>query len=943
MSLCKDTTQRKVGCKKENLLVDPPVLRTNSVPDENGVTDHNPLFCKDTENTDEPEQKTSETKVDYKNKQIVLGEIHSEGVVDGFRQLGAYVWATRAATNGNELYYVWSKGTVKDPNLQERFKYRILFENDEKDVQNSVFESRKVNIKVIGNFLSGKKKFGNGDETTLKAVLDTPTNKNGYETFDSFSRNIQNKIKTNKTYKDISFTLFTPFNKKDIQDFDIANNNKYKANWDFRYNFFVEEYEKNTKSTLIPVALLPNFYVWFSEIENSKNETFPNENSVKRFVDLINLGGNLYGSENRVVSLIPTINNRKEFNVRETFEFEYFDKWSKIVQNLPSSTITNISRPFTNTFLTTKDFAFSQKIKNNNSLFPMAVEFEFPNQNIIYTGDIIHNQSFLKALEISDLLAPLMLFSDTTTALENEPEDTAFTNLFESNIQATTSDSNNKVPGGVGTNISKSFTSTSNFAYKKDFYEQSSLYNNSKKTKKTTERKKYKIWDVSKWIGLFNEFEGGSEKLEKTNSLQIFDAQELNFGTFLGSHPLVIKKQDKKTYKFFKTLMFLAFSGKVKKLIKDKNRKLPEAFAFGRECHVEQVFFRIRKIDSNTNSELQNFYIANNSEADVIRWIDSQVKYGEKYRYEVYSYNIVLGTEYHYEDLEIFANTERFRREEKYKKALKDFELGTPVAEFVAKYIPKLYLVETLYYSFDGKVLDSPPVPPEVEFHNYIGVNNKILINVRANSGEQFEKPVLVEESEEDYYKELPDNLRNGEKVKFRNDDLIEEFQIYRATIKPKKITDFANVGQRFTSKKRNPAFSMIDNVEPNKKYYYMFRSVDVHGHMSNPSSIYEVEIIDDGGFSYLEIGIVDFLKDFNRKTSKDVKKYVQIEPNFFQTEIDFSNNTPTQKITDVRPKVGTQTESIFDKNYKLRITSKKTGKKLDINFKYVHKHENKL
>lgn len=943
MSLCKDTIQRKVGCKKENLLVDPPILRTNSVPDENGVTDHNPLFCKDVEDSGESEQQTTQAKVDYKNKRIVLGEIHSERVSDGFRQLGAYVWSTRQTERGDELYYVWTEGGTNDPNMVERFKYRVLFEGDEKDTQNSVFESRKVNIKIVGNFLSGKRKLGNGDETNLKAVLDTPTNKNGFETFDSFSKNIRNNIKTNKIYKDISFTLFTPFNKKDVEEFDIANNNKYKANWEFQYNFFVENYENNTKSSLIPVALLPNFYVWFSEIENSKNEIVPNENSTKRFVDLINLGGNLYGSKNRVTSIIPTINNRKEFNIRDTFEFEYFNEWANVVRNLPPNTITDVSAPFTNTFLSTKDFRFSQNIINNKSLFPMAVEFEFPNQNIIYTGDIIHNQSFLRALEISDLLAPLMTFSKETIAIENELEETSLAELTRDSIQTTTNNSNNDIPGGLGVNLSKSFTSTSNFAYKKDFYEQSSLYNNSRKQKKTTEQKDYKIWDVSKWIGLFNEFESGSEKLEKSKALEVFNTQELNLGTFLGSYPLTKKNQDEKAYKFFKTLMFLAFSGKVKQLIKDKNRKLSEVFAFGRECHVEQVFFRIRKVDPNTNAELQNFYVANNSESDVIRWVDSQVKYDRRYRYEVYSYNVVLGTEYHYEDLNLFANTERFQREEKYKKALKEFELGTPVAQFVAKYTPKLYLVETLYYSFDGKILDSPPVPPEVEFHNYIGVNNKILINVRANSGEQTEFPVLVEDSDEEYYSELPDNLRDGEKVKFRNDDLIEEFQIYRTTTKPKRITDFANVGQRFTSKKRNPAFSMVDNVEPNKKYYYMFRSVDIHGHMSNPSSIYEVEMIDDGGFSYLEIGIVDFLKDSNRKTSKDVKKYVQIEPSFFQTEIDFSDNNPMQKITDVRPKVGTQMESIFDKNYKLRITSKKTGKKLDINFKYVHKHENKL
>ena len=44
---------------------------------------------------------------------------------------------------------------------------------------------------------------------------------------------------------------------------------------------------------------------------------------------------------------------------------------------------------------------------------------------------------------------------------------------------------------------------------------------------------------------------------------------------------------------------------------------------------------------------------------------------------------------------------------------------------------------------------------------------------------------------------------------------------------------------------------SYVDDIQPNTKYYYMFRSVDIHSHYSYPSEIYEVEMIEDAGAVY--------------------------------------------------------------------------------------------
>lgn len=49
-----------------------------------------------------------------------------------------------------------------------------------------------------------------------------------------------------------------------------------------------------------------------------------------------------------------------------------------------------------------------------------------------------------------------------------------------------------------------------------------------------------------------------------------------------------------------------------------------------------------------------------------------------------------------------------------------------------------------------------------------------------------------------------------------------------------------------------------VDYISSNKKYYYTFRMVDVHGHVSNPTEIYEIELVNDEGSVYLNKRIVE-------------------------------------------------------------------------------------
>ena len=74
----------------------------------------------------------------------------------------------------------------------------------------------------------------------------------------------------------------------------------------------------------------------------------------------------------------------------------------------------------------------------------------------------------------------------------------------------------------------------------------------------------------------------------------------------------------------------------------------------------------------------------------------------------------------------------------------------------------------------------------------------------------------------------------------------------------------------------------------------------------------------------------------------KSFKKYLLIEPSLNQTFLSFDNfgkNSTFKSANDVlnpakqaELKFGNAQEKIFDKKFKIRITSKQTGKKLDVN-----------
>ena len=100
---------------------------------------------------------------------------------------------------------------------------------------------------------------------------------------------------------------------------------------------------------------------------------------------------------------------------------------------------------------------------------------------------------------------------------------------------------------------------------------------------------------------------------------------------------------------------------------------------------------------------------------------------------------------------------------------------------------------------------------------------------------------------------------------------------------------------------------SLIDSIQPNRDYYYIFRFTDIHGKFSNPTDIYKVKMVHTPDSQpYLLLELIDI-------------KTLQNVDNMNYASVPVSLGDPS----------GT---SVFGKKFKLRITSKNTGRKIDIN-----------
>jgi hypothetical protein len=408
--------------------------------------------------------------------------------------------------------------------------------------------------------------------------------------------------------------------------------------------------------------------------------------------------------------------------------------------------------------------------------------------------------------------------------------------------------------------------------------------------------------------------------------------------------------------------------------------------------YSETLAYRIEKIgglpstDARTQNVLQNFWLMNSADIDTFDFHDTQVKYDRDYTYNVYAYVLVVGTKYSTSDLvlsrdlgcedgdlvgvEMYNPTSGDRTAEIYesnlntdnlfKSRLSDAEYGETfqifsqfpyVADYMMKYQPLMKIIEVPLYSKTLRVLDNPgnrlqTTPYQIDDdsqrlgfkfdYEFFSENHTIMSAVTT-----------ADQTYINNYLHANDLTANSilENETIANPRTV---QVFRLNQMPASITNFEgnllttiDLSIQDDSINTNRETYYEDTVATNQKYYYLFRVLNQQGTVSHLSEIYEAQLVSDGGYKYAVFNVINE-KELDQQsnienTFNSFKKIFQLQPNIGQltletTDVDFGQDASSQ-IEKVA--VGNSLDLIWDKTFKIRLTSKKTGRKIDLNVTY--------
>ena len=289
-------------------------------------------------------------------------------------------------------------------------------------------------------------------------------------------------------------------------------------------------------------------------------------------------------------------------------------------------------------------------------------------------------------------------------------------------------------------------------------------------------------------------------------------------------------------------------------------------------------------------------------------------------------------------------------------------------------------------------IIDHPPVPPDVSFVPFKGINNRVLILLDANVGNYYASPIILDDDDVPALAQLviadtgdPNSAAalwdmsaalfdgsgtdpasiNLPQIHYKSDDPIRKYQIFRLDTRPTSYLDFnldtvgdgtgaqlIEVEEILAPGKRSVAASHIDTLSPNTKYYYCVRGIDVHNNFSNPTHVFEIELVDNDGQRYMTQKVIRFETVDKNVYSKTARRFILIEPSLqqlyispgqfhddmYQTNLDaIDPSSPSASDQDLHNAMGNGVpgEKIWDKIFKIRITSRSTGKKFDINLTF--------
>lgn len=371
-----------------------------------------------------------------------------------------------------------------------------------------------------------------------------------------------------------------------------------------------------------------------------------------------------------------------------------------------------------------------------------------------------------------------------------------------------------------------------------------------------------------------------------------------------------------------------------------------ELFLGEKNNFFEPIAYEVER-QNVTSGEKQHFLLANGEE-EALHFFDSQVKFNQEYNYKLTSFNFILENRYYYDSPSIdrfVSGIENFGTLPEGER----FVFGTTLVSYQSPRILELPMAAER-----SVVVDAPPIRPNVEFFATEGKNNKVQIRLSSMKTTELSQPVVVEEED----RQLFVSIRNSQKnftpapILFSSDEPPVGYEVFRLETLPESVREFAGnkmTVRSVTAEDKASDGTMFEHaIRPNQDYYYMFRTLDFHGKVSNPTDIFHFKLIDDQG------AIVPHLKTIpisslgpKLSSQREMRRFLEIKPSIRQVsmpESQFRGKT-SDDISSV--KVGTANisntpgQSILQSTFIVELKSKKTGKSIYINVDYSLNNDN--
>jgi hypothetical protein len=458
--------------------------------------------------------------------------------------------------------------------------------------------------------------------------------------------------------------------------------------------------------------------------------------------------------------------------------------------------------------------------------------------------------------------------------------------------------------------------------------------------------------DSTRKIKYFN-FDEWLENVFKTqieNTIKYFNFNDSKKALYLGNANNK-NVQAVKDNSYLYEVMKIALKGRVNYLLETYGRSYSDVFN-KKESYTEPLLVKIQK--RKDGALIQTYYF-NNDSSDLLSFYDTQIKENTEYEYIFSYYLLAIGTSYEYE---INDNKKTFIKN--LKNVIYVFEVPLLPDSTVATTVKTK--TEPVFY---------PPATPTVQPIPYKDIKNQIKFVIQKNIDQYTQLPIRMTDSDKIYFDKMQTvdgEINLNKQIKFSSfivdteygnsnadEFLSTNYEIFKLDREPYSYKDF--YGKLY---KTIDTDTFVETLEYNKKYYYTIREVftyrtsvneEPQRAWSNPSYVIEVQVINNSGVYYPIIKAHEFKEDNEHSKAKQFKKFLFIEPSYSQNLFDGSSlpdkaGATNEKDTRTAPrniKLGVDPKKVWDKKFKIRLTSRQTGKKIDINYSFTHSNEEEI